>query len=167
MSTVLNAASVKVTSPHGGLVVLRCPRNSNAVLQITVSNVVEAPFFDSQNPASVSDWTRRRTAPAPWGCAVGIYVGICFPRSSFVNLADPTQVLNLYDQIALAYYTLRGSDPAKQRKQYAVADIAPMLGYMHSGFPLVTKLDVADPAGPNFLFNYANIIANGNWGYFH
>jgi hypothetical protein len=63
VSTMLNAASVKVSSPHGGLEVLKCPRNSNAVLQITVSNVVEAPFFDSQNHASVSDWIRRKTAP--------------------------------------------------------------------------------------------------------
>jgi hypothetical protein len=38
---------------------------------------------------------------------------------------------------------------------------------MHSGFPLVTILDVADLKNPNFLFNYEKIIKKGDWGYFH
>ena len=75
--------------------------------------------------------------------------------------------MNLYDQIVLAYHTLRGTDPSKYRKPCAVADIDPVVGYMHSGFPLVTKLDVADLKNPNFLFNYEKIIKKGDWGYFH
>jgi hypothetical protein len=38
---------------------------------------------------------------------------------------------------------------------------------MDCEFRLVTKLDVADPAGANLLFYYANMIANGNWEYFN
>lgn len=38
---------------------------------------------------------------------------------------------------------------------------------MHSGYPIVTHLDVASPSYSNFLFSYENYINSGSWGIYH
>lgn len=67
------------------------------------------------------------------------------PRASFQSLTDPSQILNEYDKIHVAYHDLRGTDPVKDRKRFIIGDIRPSAGYMHSGYPIVTNLDVTDP----------------------
>jgi hypothetical protein len=67
----------------------------------------------------------------------------------------------------IAYHDLRGSNISKFRKQYYLADISPSAGYMHSGYPVVTQLDVSDPTYQQFFFNYTSLITLGQWGAFH
>jgi hypothetical protein len=38
---------------------------------------------------------------------------------------------------------------------------------MHSGYPIVTSLDVSDPKNDNFIFNLPSLQKNGQWGVFH
>jgi hypothetical protein len=57
--------------------------------------------------------------------------------------------------------------PSSERKQWIVSDILPSVGYMHSGYPIVTMLDVANNTNDHFLFNLNNLKTNGNWGFFH
>jgi hypothetical protein len=38
---------------------------------------------------------------------------------------------------------------------------------MHSGYPIVTGLDVATVTNNYFVFNMTNLLANGHWGIFH
>lgn len=64
-----------------------------------ISNVVEAPFYDSQNPASVNNWPTRKNSLGVWGCAQGKWIAFCVPSSSLKTVTDPSTVLNLYDQI--------------------------------------------------------------------
>ncbi len=95
----------------GGLIVLENPSGVNETITVRVSTAIEAPFYDSQNADSVSNWATRKLAPGAWGCAQGKWVGFCMPRASFQNIVDPSQVLNAYDQIYLEYHALRGSKP--------------------------------------------------------
>jgi hypothetical protein len=74
------------------------------------------------------------------------------PRASFASV-DPLQILNIYDEIQVEYNTLRGTKPEDERKRYILADIRPSAGYMHSGYPIVTHMDVATPSDEYFQFN--------------
>ncbi len=51
--------------------------------------------------------------------------------------------------------------------RYIISDIDPLLGYMHSGYPIVTMMDITDSSQSNFIFNYNYYVTNGNWGFFH
>lgn len=57
--------------------------------------------------------------------------------------------------------------PQNERKRFIVSDIRPSAGYMHSGYPIVTGLDVATSTNSNFIFNMTNFLKNGDWGIFH
>lgn len=89
------------------------------------------------------------------------------PRASFRTVNDPLPILNEYDKIYLAYHDLRGSKPEEKRKQFIIADIKPSAGYMHSGYPIVTMLDVVDPKDEYFEFNITTLKTKGHWGLFH
>jgi hypothetical protein len=43
----------------------------------------------------------------------------------------------------------------------------PVVGYMHSGYPIVTMLDVVDPQNNDFIFNMTTLKTRGLWGLFH
>jgi hypothetical protein len=38
---------------------------------------------------------------------------------------------------------------------------------MHSGYPVVTHLDVTDPSNDHFQFNFTSLKTLGHWGLFH
>lgn len=48
-----------------------------------------------------------------------------------------------------------------------MSDLQPSAGYMHSGYPIVTGLDVATASNSGFIFNLQNLITKGSWGIFH
>lgn len=128
-----------------------------------MSNVVDAPFFDSQISSSVTDWRRRRKAPGAWGIVQGKYVGFCFSRSSFVDIDDPSPIINLYDSILTAYYALRGLNPQIQTKKYFVSDVA----FEPNGHSIIwTSIYAANPNVSGFPLNYDNTLLNGNWYHF-
>ena len=119
---------------------------------IRVSHAVEAPFYDSQNATSIADWPNRKKAIGAWGCAQGKWVTFCMPRDSFANV-DPLKTLNAFDRIYVDYHYIRGSFIEDQRKQCFIADIDPKDGYMHSGYPIVTSMDIINPSNRYFYFN--------------
>ena len=90
---------------------------------------------------------------APWGIVEGRWVGFHMPLNALQTLTSTqlTSVLNLYDQIYESYHSLRGTTPGSYRKQYISSDLQISAGYMHSGYPIGTFLDVTDPTSYYFL----------------
>ena len=79
---------------------IRNPKSSTAAtIKIKIFGAIESPFYDSQNPASIKDWPRRKNTFGAWGCAQRLYVGFCMPAASFKGLDDPSKVLNIYDNL--------------------------------------------------------------------
>lgn len=65
------------------------------------------------------------------------------------------------------HHECRGSDVTSHRRERVVNDCQPSAGYMHSGYPIVTHLDVSQPNDPWCIFNAENTLKKGNWGLFH
>ncbi|XP_063413157.1 TRPM8 channel-associated factor homolog [Mytilus trossulus] len=53
--------------------------------------------------------------------------------------------MKVWDSVVSAHIDLLGKDPSNGRGQWVVTDEQPSIGYMHSGYPIVTHLDMADP----------------------
>ena len=75
----IDSNNFNITSPFGGLVTFLNPAG-NSTLKIKVSNIIEAPFYDSTSPASIENWKTRKSALGAWGCTTGAFVGFCMPR---------------------------------------------------------------------------------------
>lgn len=155
-----------VTSPYGGLVYVESP-DAGGTVRLELDNVVEAPYFDLMDPESVADWRRRSSAPGLWADISGEHVTITLPASSVRHIDDPSVVMTTWDAVVTAYHDLRGTDPRHERRIWVVADEQPSVGYMHSGYPIVTHLDVANPTNADFLLDAHALKTRGSWGVFH
>lgn len=83
------------------------------------------------------------------------------------HLDNPVEVLELWDKVVSTHHECRGSDVRSQRRERVVNDKQPSAGYMHSGYPIVTHLDVCQPDDKHCLFDVQKTMKNGNWGLFH
>ena len=155
-----------LTSPYGGPVYMESP-DGGGTIRFELVNVVEAPYFDLTNPTSVVDWCRRRSAPGLWADISGEHVTITLPAASVRHVDDLSDAIATWDRVVASYHDLRGTDPRQERRMWVVADEQPSVGYMHSGYPIVTHLDVADPTSDEFLLDAHMLRTRGSWGLFH
>ena len=112
--------------------------------KITIKNVIRAPRFilGKTNPQKWVD--EERCNPAPWAELEGKYLTIAVPSSAIRNLANPEPVLNFWDSAIYSISELSGrTDTIHLLKERFVADINAGMGYMHSGYPIVTHMDVS------------------------
>ena len=72
-----------------------------------------------------------------------------------------------WDRLLLLYHDLRGANVTRHSRTRIVTDIQAVAGYMHSGNPIVTHLDVADPNNDKkFLLDH-QIFDKCAWAIFH
>ncbi|XP_050415374.1 TRPM8 channel-associated factor homolog [Patella vulgata] len=153
-------------STFGGLVYLLSP-NGRKNITVQLDNVIEAPLYDVNIPSTAENWSVRRNAPGLWTDLCGEFLIITLPSSSIRDLNSPVEVMQTWDRVLKAHFHLRGSDIRKHRRQWLVTDVQPSVGYMHSGYPVVTQLDVADPSHEFYLLNNESLCNKGSWGVFH
>lgn len=97
----------------------------------------------------------------------GEHIIFTTPSECVRHLEDPIEALRLWDNVVRTHHECRGSDVKSSRRERVVNDKQPSAGYMHSGYPIVTHLDVCQPNNPHYLFDAEKFMKNGNWGLFH
>lgn len=137
----LESNPLKICSPFGGLVYIVSPK-APSHLTVTLSNIVPAPRFTFETAES---WDLEREKPGLWSDISGDLIAFTLPSKSIRQLNNPCPTMRLWDEVVRAHMELRGCDPSLGRGQWVVTDEQPSCGYMHSGYPIVTHLDVADP----------------------
>ncbi len=138
----LKAGENSIHSDFGGLIFLVSPRGTSQ-MKLKLTHVVEAPHFDLRDPSLVQDWDRRRCVPGLWAVMAGKFVTLVLPSSSVKNVENPRKALEFWDQMIVCHFHLVGEEILRKRRTFIVADEQPSAGYMHSGYPIVTHLDVA------------------------
>lgn len=156
-----------ISSPFGGGVYFLSSKSQDSKIEATISNIVLQPLYDSEDLNSKRSWKENINSPGLWADIMGKYITFTFPSESIRHLQYPSEILNLFDNLLEAYHDLRGSKIDDYRKIWVVADIQPSVGYMHSGNPIVTQLDVTKPSDMKFLLNADNFKAGFFWGLFH
>ncbi|XP_064627164.1 TRPM8 channel-associated factor homolog [Lineus longissimus] len=170
MKKALNGGFVKLCNPFGGQVYLQSPERQGK-LRVSLDNVVPSPRFTYE---TAKDWESvEAKKPGLWCDISGDLITFTLPSKSVRHLKDLGASMRHWDDVVRSHIDLRGIDPSRGRGQWVVTDEQPSVGYMHSGYPIVTHLDVADPnrrgSDPFLLFgdSIPNPTAGGFWGMFH
>lgn len=158
-----------VASPFGGLIYLEAERSAVAPLHLVLDGVVDAPFFELERPGAAEGWAAERAAPAPWAEIAGRHLILTVPSAAIRALDDPARVAHFWDRVIESHYQL-AARPLPERPERFVADVQISAGYMHSGYPIMTWLDVAQPSEGHplgLVVDAARLEREGSWGHFH
>ena len=152
-----------VASPFGGLLYIEVPDNCKlGTIKVEIAGAVEAPHFILGKTDPVTWRNEIRNLPGPWAELETRKVIITIPSGPVRTLDDPVSLMEFWDQVldcdaALANWPL---DPVRAERY--VADQQISAGYMHSGYPIMTFLDVI-----NFVVDRDKLMKQGSWGHFH
>lgn len=164
----LRAVSTQAADAFGGPVYVVVPPGCKAgVVPITIGHAVEAPLF-VRGQTDLTAWRQTiRNAPAPWAELQGNNVILTVPSRVVRDLDDPEALMALWDRILDGYADFAGIPRHRLRPERYCTDRQISVGYMHSGYPIMTGLDVAG----DFVSTHV-ILTNGDgktksWGFFH
>ena len=156
----------KAGNPYGGLIYIVVPQNCKlGVFDVSVSNAVKAPHFILGKTTDAM-WNQTVSKfPAPWTELEGQKVILTVPTSAVWALTAPTSLMTLWDRSMDDVAYLAGIPQKRVRPERYVTDKQISAGYMHSGYPIMTFLDVAKP-----MATEETIRKNGHggvWGFWH
>ncbi|MBM4039152.1 MAG: hypothetical protein FJ290_11630 [Planctomycetes bacterium] len=162
----LNAPSTKAANAFGGLVYIEVPGGSKlGTISVKVAGAVEAPLY-VLGRTTLEAWRETiRLRPAPWAELATSKVIITLPSKNVQALDDPEDLMKFWDQVLDACAELATIPLERSRPERYVTDVQISAGYMHSGYPLMTHLDMAEvfPDKKRLLAD----AHGGIWGLFH
>jgi len=162
----LNAASTKAANAFGGPIYIEVPGGSKlGTIGVKVAGAVEAPLY-VLGKTELAAWRETiRLRPAPWAELATTKVVITVPSKNVRTLDDPEDLMRFWDGVLDACAELATVPTERPRPERYVADVQISAGYMHSGYPLMTHLDMAE-----VFVDKRRILADahgGIWGLFH
>jgi hypothetical protein len=161
VSAKIESKETKIANAFGGLVYIEVPdRTPGFDLQCTIQGAVGAPLY-ILGKTTPTEWLKQRTKPAPWAELDCGSVILTVPSEHVRQLDDPTQVAMFWNEVIRLEDELAGTAHLRKRPERIVADVQISAGYMHSGYPIMTHLDVA-----GHVTNLTRLKA-GLWGHFH
>ncbi|RMH13652.1 MAG: hypothetical protein D6695_03385 [Planctomycetota bacterium] len=154
--------TTRVASAFGGLVYIVLPDGvADEPFEVTVRGAIEAPWF-VLGTTDPDRWRQTiRHFPAPWAELQTDKVVLSVPSSHVRDLDDPVALMEFWDRVLDAAADLAAIPRQRKRPQRYVADRQISAGYMHSGYPIMTHLDAAEP------MTDLELLRRGNWGLFH
>lgn len=162
MARGFETATLEVASPHGGLLYLDVDRSRvGSSIDLHVEGAIAAARF-VRGTTTPEQWAALAKLPmAPWGELEGDHVVLALPWSTLKDVADPDAVVRFWDEVWSAHVELLG-EPISPHKERLVPDAQISAGYMHSGYPIMTFMDVVP-----LVVDLAKLKAEGSWGHFH
>jgi hypothetical protein len=160
---------------YGGHIYIFAGRPIATPVNLTFSNVVKSPDF-VLGKTSNEEWKAAVQASCvPWLELRSENMIFVVPREYVLSrpITDATAAMQEWDNIIkYDFYEWEGlvensADPVDKAPLLpwrVVLDIKPVVGYGHSGFPIVAQNDYSWYDG---IGNVAMIDGGGNWGYYH
>ncbi len=152
-----DSTTVEVFNPFGGAISILVPYGANdGIVEVSVNNGVEAPFFSLKSFYESPDFSAELSKPGPWAVFETDNVMFTIPKHSIV----PGQ----YDlmQAMLDWETaVRGVNSILARQiipdkhnMYMIADVDIRFGAYSIGYPMSnTPLNYSDVPGPAYFIN--------------
>ena len=162
----LAAPATRFGNPFGGIVYVTVPRGCKlGRIEVRVKGAVEMPYF-VQGETPLHQWrTTIRHRAAPFAELATRKIILTIPASVVRNLDDPEALMWVWDAGLDAIADLAAIPRERERPERLCADQQISAGYMHSGYPIMTHLDVAAT-----LADRDNIVKGGastSWGFWH
>ncbi|MDQ2731346.1 MAG: M60 family metallopeptidase, partial [Armatimonadota bacterium] len=161
-SFALNGIETKAANAFGGLVYITVPQNSKlGVVPVVISGAVLAPLY-VRGQTTVQEWHDTiRKRPGPWAELASDKLILTVPSRVARTLDDPEALMQYWDAGMDAVADLAGIPHQRKRPERIVTDQQISAGYMHSGYPIMTWLDVA-----NMDVDLPELM-KGDWGHWH
>jgi hypothetical protein len=160
---------------YGGHIYIFAGRPLSTPVSLVFSNVVKSPDFVLGKTTNEEWKTAVQNSCVPWLELRSENMIFVVPREYILSrpIADATASMQEWDNIIkYDFYEWEGLvenpaepvDKAPLLPWRVVLDIKPVVGYGHSGFPIVAQNDYSWYDG---IGNVAMIDGGGNWGYYH
>jgi len=160
-SFAVKAAETPVASAFGGLIYVETPKSGDAgEVKVEFANAVRAPHY-VHGRTTLAEWKELRAAPAPWGELETRKIVLTLPASVLRTLEDPVALMKTWDETLDLVADLAAIPKDRPRAERIVCDEQISAGYMHSGYPIMTWLDM-----PPRLVSDAH-MRKGDWGIGH
>ncbi len=161
----LSAPETQIANPFGGAIYIVVPNGIASaglgVVDFEISGGIAAPYF-VKDETSLEDWKTTRQAPAPWAELQGRNVVLSVPSEVVRNLDDPQALMETWDEILDLEAEFAAGPYVRVRPERICCDREISAGYMHSGYPVMTHMDVQ-----NVLVDNQRLLTKGDWGFFH
>lgn len=160
---------------YGGHIYIFAGRPLNTPLNLVFNNVLKSPDFVLGKTTNEEWKAAVQASCVPWLELRSENMIFVVPREYVLSrpIADATASMQEWDNIVkYDFYAWEGLvenpaeavDKAPLLPWRVVLDIKPVVGYGHSGFPIVAQNDYSWYDG---IGNVALIDGGGNWGYYH
>lgn len=161
-SLTIDKPTTTIRSPFGGLVYVVVSQQCKiGEVNITLENVIASPLF-VRGQTTIDDWHAQiESCQVPWGELATDKVIISLPTSVLQKVDDPEKVMAFWDRVLDTCVDLLGITHERTRAERMVPDVQISAGYMHSGYPIMTHMDVI-----NDFIDLEKLRKNG-WGFFH
>lgn len=155
--TVSSARTV-IGSAFGGLIYITLPEGLKLADQtITVTGAIKAPVMTEGMTAK--QWAAVLAAsPAPWGEVVTSKLVISTPRSSLATVTDPVKLTKYWNAVMDSHAWMAGINANRPSPMSIQHDQDIEFGYMHSGYHIMTFMDVV---------NSTLDTSGAHWGHYH
>jgi hypothetical protein len=159
----LDAAVTEAANAFGGPVYIDVPGGCKlGTLEVEVRNAVAAPHF-VLGRTTPKDWRERECKnPAPWAEMQCSGVVFSLPADAMRKLDNPVPVMEFWQHVMDSCAELKGLPLERDRPERYVSDVQISAGYMHSGYPIMTFLDVVP-----WVMDREHMMTKGSWGHFH
>ncbi|MHC1774899.1 MAG: M60 family peptidase N-terminal accessory domain-containing protein [Lentimicrobium sp.] len=153
----INSTTTEVFNPFGGAISVLVPYGANdGIVEISISNGVEAPFFSLKSFYETPDFNAELNKPGPWAVFETENVMFTIPRHSIVpGQYDLMQAMLDWESAVRGVNSIlaRQIIPDKHN-MYMIADIDIRVGVYSIGYPMSnTPLNFTDVPGPAYFIN--------------
>lgn len=152
------------SNSFGGLIYFQIANEKSSNIIVSIEGAIPAPYYELEKTTD-EQWKKMLESASPWAelssGAGGITLTI--PTAEARKITDPKSLMRHWQNVQKADADLAGwPEPAAgKRGQRFVADVQISVGYMHSGYPIMTHLDAA-----GFMTDLKKLEEHG-WGPYH
>ena len=159
----LKSNSILGSNAFGGLIYIDVDNSSDKLkFKMEISGGVEAPLF-VLGKTTEADWLKYiRNYSGPWAEIATSKVILTIPSQYIRKLENPKALAEFWDRVLDSSADLAAIPRNRNRPERYVTDIQISVGYMHSGYPIMTHLDAAER-----MVNLDLLKTVGDWGLFH
>ncbi|MDX1908451.1 MAG: sialate O-acetylesterase [Bacteroidia bacterium] len=153
----IDSTTIQVFNPLGGAISILVPYGADdGIVEVSVTNGVEAPFFSLKTFYETPDFDAELSKPGPWAVFESDNVMFTIPKHAIVpGQYDLKQTLQDWEN------ALRGMNSILARQiipdkhnMYQIADVDIRVGVYSIGYPMSnTPLNYQDVPGPAYFLN--------------
>jgi len=154
---LINSNTIEVFNPLGGAISILVPYGADDdIVQVSVNNGVEAPFFSLKSFYETPDFNAELSKPGPWAVFETDNVMFTIPKHSIVpGQYDLMQSMLDWEAAVRGVNSIlaRQIIPDKHN-MYMIADVDIRVGVYSIGYPMSnTPLNYTDVPGPAYFIN--------------